>query len=344
MKQFMTAGAALLMTTTIAGAGGIDRSGQSVGFIFGEGDQVELSFGVVDPSVSAAAQAPIPASSDATGSYGQFGFAYKQALTDSLDLAVIFDQPFGASIAYTDGPFAGGRADISSEAMTTLLNYDFGNGFSVHGGIAIQRMAGDIASLGLLDVDSSWAAGGVVGMAYERPDIALRAALTYRSAITQDFEGTENFAPVVFETELPQSVNFDFQTGIAAGTLLTFGARWVDWSEVDLTTPLGTYVDYTEDTVSYRLGIGRQLSDQLAASFTVGYEDGDGTGTTLGPTSGSMSYTVGMRYQATDQLTISGGIAYILPGDADLSGTTILPYDFEDNSAIGLGVKIGYTF
>jgi hypothetical protein len=37
MKTYKTAGAALLLTTTIATAGGIDRSGQFMGVIFEEG-------------------------------------------------------------------------------------------------------------------------------------------------------------------------------------------------------------------------------------------------------------------------------------------------------------------
>ena len=37
MKTYKTAGAALLLTATIATAGGIDRSGQFMGVIFEEG-------------------------------------------------------------------------------------------------------------------------------------------------------------------------------------------------------------------------------------------------------------------------------------------------------------------
>ena len=44
MKNLLTVGAALMLTTTAAYAGGIDRSGQSVGAIFEQGTYVELSY------------------------------------------------------------------------------------------------------------------------------------------------------------------------------------------------------------------------------------------------------------------------------------------------------------
>ncbi|MDA9318287.1 hypothetical protein N9Q54_00410 [Octadecabacter sp.] len=53
----MTEGAALLLTTTIATAGGIDRSGQFMGVIFEEGGDTgsyaQFSYGVVSAKVSA---------------------------------------------------------------------------------------------------------------------------------------------------------------------------------------------------------------------------------------------------------------------------------------------------
>jgi long-chain fatty acid transport protein len=45
MRNFLTVGAALMLTTTAATAGGMDRSGQSIGAIFEDGKYVELSYG-----------------------------------------------------------------------------------------------------------------------------------------------------------------------------------------------------------------------------------------------------------------------------------------------------------
>ena len=82
----------------------------------------------------------------------------------------------------------------------------------------------------------------------------------------------------------PQSVQLDFQTGVAPKTLVFGYVRWVDWSEFAISPPvyeagdralLGgprPLVDYADDWWTYNLGIGRQLTDALAGSFSITYE------------------------------------------------------------------------
>ena len=48
--RFLTL-AALLASTTSAHAVGLDRSGQSIGILFQEGNRIELSFAYTDPTV-----------------------------------------------------------------------------------------------------------------------------------------------------------------------------------------------------------------------------------------------------------------------------------------------------
>ncbi len=48
-KNVMTAGAALLLTTSIASAGGIDRTGNPYSVLFEDGNYVQLSFSSVSP-------------------------------------------------------------------------------------------------------------------------------------------------------------------------------------------------------------------------------------------------------------------------------------------------------
>lgn len=73
-----------------------------------------------------------------------------------------------------------------------------------------------------LDVANDVAFGGLAGMAYEIPDIALRAALTYNHRIEHSLDTVENMTGLgqtnvasTATTVLPRSVNLDFQTGIA---------------------------------------------------------------------------------------------------------------------------------
>jgi long-subunit fatty acid transport protein len=147
----------------------------------------------------------------------------------------------------------------------------------------------------------------------------------------------------------PQSVNLDFQTGIAANTLLMASVRWVDWSEFDI-TPIGyqtatttSLVAYDDDRIGYTLGVGRKFNDQWSGSATIGYEKTlGGISSNLSPTDGYLSFALGAQY-TMDNMKISGGVRYIQIGDAD-TGIGPGQGNFRDNSGFAVGLKVSYTF
>ena len=101
MKKFTGAGIALLLGTTAAYAGGMDRSGQSITALFEEGTYAEISFGSVSPDVSGVyTLAPLP-SGNIAPDYTTFGLAFKTDVNDKVSLAFIMDQPFGANVDYS---------------------------------------------------------------------------------------------------------------------------------------------------------------------------------------------------------------------------------------------------
>lgn len=354
MMKYMTAGAALLMTTTIATAGGLDRSGQSIGVIFEDGDYAELSFGSVSPSITGVAVAPLGGTSSGSiaPDYTQFGLAYKTQLNDQLSLGIIFDQAFGADVAYDTAGyvFNGATATVESRAVTALLRYEINSSFSVHGGVRYLEANGIYAvpalppALGGTPAYTSTYSEGtgtgfVAGAAYERDDIAMRIALTYASEIElSTLEGTAGD----LNTTLPESINLDFQTGIAADTLLFGSVRYVAWDGFSLDdTLVGSILSYDADVITYNVGVGRRLTDKLAASFSVGYERSTGEVTgNLGPTDGFISYQVGAAYTMDNGVEVSGGVRYVDIGDA----TTTIGSTFADNSAVGVGLKVAYSF
>ncbi|SFI85459.1 OmpP1/FadL family transporter [Celeribacter neptunius] len=351
---------------TGAFAGGMDRSGQSINAIFETGTYVELSFGSVNPDVSGYFPHPLAGdleSGNMAASYTQIAGAYKRDLSDQLSMALIIDQPFGADVDYpatTSYPLAGSTATVDTWAVTALLRYKFNDRFSVHGGVRHLSTKGevDLYSSGSnfynmsTSTESDW--GYLVGAAYEIPDIALRASLTYNSQIDIDFTADEVSALGANTSDLavslPQSVNFDFQTGIAADTLLMFSARWAEWTKTtiapdDYVTIIGdNLVDHDNDTISYSLGVGRRFNDKLSGSLSVGYEKSyGGIQGNLAPRDGYTSLTAGLKYQMTEQTAISGGVSYVWVGDAN---TTISGIDteFTDNTAIGFGLKLSHHF
>ncbi|WP_412554986.1 OmpP1/FadL family transporter [Shimia sp. MIT1388] len=361
MKKALWGATALTLVASTSFAGGIDRSGQGVNILFEEGNYVQFTWQHADPSVTGTSTV-LPTSNDVAPSYNNLSFGYKHEINENWDLALIYDQPYGAHIHYTDGPLSAGGAaglpynglaEINSDALTALLQYNFGNGFSIHGGARALKARGTIQSgNGILNSKSSYDFGGVVGVAYEKPDIALRVALTYASGIKNGFEGTNSAFPAgaqarTFDVEFPESVNLDFQTGVAANTLVFGSVRWVGWDGFSLdTTPEGSWVNFDNNTTTYTLGVGQRINDKLSLALQLGYEKAGNrpTTTALAPTTGSKSIGLGATYQVNEQLSVSGGLTYAIPGDQYFQMAPGANIDFNDNSAWGAGIRIGYRF
>lgn len=345
---------AMLVAASGAMAGGMDRSGQSIAPIFEDGTYAELSFGSVMPSVSGTFMGVVD-SGNMSGDYTSASLAYKRDFGDAFSAAIIVDQPFGADVDYPADalgyPLAGSTATVETYAVTAIARYKFNDNFSVHGGVRSLTSSGEVdlsMPTGNYTMETSterdWSY--LVGVAYEIPDIALRAALTYNSETTIDFETTEmGFIPGDMEVVMPRSVNFDFQTGIAEDTLLMFSARWAKWTETEIAPnnfPSNPLVDHSDDTISYSLGVGRRFNDKWSGSVMLGYEPTyDAIKGNLSPTDGYKSVGLGLRYQATDTVAVSGGVRYVWVGDATTSG---LNAEFEDNDAFGVGLKVSYNF
>ncbi len=343
-KLGFAAGAALLASTAMVQAGGIERTDQSVDIIFEKGTLVQFGVSYAMPSVSG-----VDLATTDTGimspNYASFSGGYKTDIGDKIGLAIIFDQPFGSLANYTTGFYIGTKADLSSSAITVVGSYDVSDRFMVYGGATYQTMQATAAVPAAggytITADAASGFGYVAGAAYQVPDIALRVALTYRSTVSTTHTTAEAFGgapiPGSMNVTTPQSVNLEFQTGVNPKTLVFGSVRWVNWSAFDLTPPtypLGALVNYTDDRVTYNLGVGRKLSEKLSAAVTMGYERNlHGAPSALSPTDGFFSLGAGLTYTAGN-VKISGGAKYIWLGDsAGAAGT------FANNSAIGVGVN-----
>lgn len=371
MKKQLAVALSIAVTGAV-NAAGIERTSQSVGILFEVGRYAELSIGNVSPSVSGVGIAAVggAASENMGKKYTGVALGYKQNIGNNIDIALIVDEPVGANVAYPSGNgylIGGSTATLDSTAITGLMKYKFPNNVSVYGGIRSQSLGGKVSLENLtagtspaytLNVAQRHELGYVGGIAFEKPEIALRAALTYNSEITHDFLGVqENGGPSLpFSSTVPKSVNLEFQSGIAKDTLLFGSIRWVEWSKFDIspfgyTAANGPLVDFKDDRTAYNIGIGRKLNDKWSAAVSLGYEPAAGgvcdrsafpvtTGCTgnLGPTDGSKSIGLGVSYKM-NKAKITAGVRYVKVGDADTSFA-----NFRDNSAVGVGVKVGYTF
>ncbi|MGL4322279.1 MAG: OmpP1/FadL family transporter [Paracoccaceae bacterium] len=368
MQKFLLTASAVALTATGAFAGGFERSGNPIGFMFEAGNYAELSFGIVSPSVDGAAAGGLAPTGDVSPSYRQLSFAVKTDLNDKISLGLQIDPTFGANIDYAlpspgPGPYpiAGTNAELNGDTLAVVARYKFNDSFSAHAGLRSVSVGGNVAIFNggapvyQASFDTDRDIGYMLGAAFEKKDIALRVALTYQSSTTHTLESTVFGGPVPSalypEVELPQSVTLDFQSGVAANTLVFGSIRWADWTATELNAPaypLNPLVGYSDDSWTYNIGVGRKFNDQWSGAVSIGYEKSSGDiQMNLSPTDGYVSLGVGATY-TSGNMKITGGVRYVDIGDAGALESPLAPgvanAQFEGNSAIAAGIKIGYTF
>lgn len=265
--------------------------------------------------------------------------------------------------------------EVHTRNLTGLVGMKLGanKNFQIFAGPQAQHLTGEVhlrgnAYKGATSYDAiispDTAFGWVAGVAYTKPEIALKASLTYRSEIEHESSISEVFplAPLrnmplsqtnKFKVKTPESYNLDFQTGLSAKHRLlgTAKIRYVPWSDFKVTPTLYNQisgynlVDYSDDQWSGEIGVAKQVNDKLAVSGTVGFDTGAGNPTTtLGPIEGYYSLGLGAKYNLTPNWAVSAGAKYLKFGNA----TAQLPDhksrvgEFEDNDGYIVGVKLSY--
>lgn len=417
LKTLATAMILASVPMTGAFAAALDRSGQSISAFLQPGNYFEAGISVLDPNVSGKMNSTAPASNPTLGALantslddmaGDYYFpqaALKLQLTDNFSFGLLYDQPFGAEAKYsaTDKtlPVAGNpgafqlmgettEVEVNTQNISMILGFQPIENFNIYGGGVYQTVKGDVQlrgiayganqALGLYNANmkEDSAVGWLAGLAYQIPEIALKASITYRSEIDHEAATTETGSSALLggafstraDTKIttPQSVNLDFQTGIMADTVAFANVRWVDWSNFAIRPtafgkasetlgalgrgPVGGFdlVAYSDDQINATVGIGRKLSEQWAGNVSVGWDSGAGNPvSTLGPTEGYWNVGLGLQFSPAPNYFIAGGVKYFMLGDAEaqpasMFGTNQSVASFEDNDAWAYGLKIGYRF
>ncbi|WP_120501308.1 outer membrane protein transport protein [Roseovarius sp. EL26] len=374
-QGLITATFATAAIASMADAGSIERAGDPSQILFEEGkNYLEFSAAVVTPYISGTPNATSPSmtpiisggvtvgaaavggTGNITDRYITGALGYKHQLNDQVALAFTIDEPVGADVNYTaaNAVFAGSNADVSSRAFTALAKYQTSENFSVYGGLRLQTLRGNVTVVGLngalfnynLNVGNDYKLGYLLGAAYEKPEIALRVALTYESAIEHDFRdnnGTE------FDVEIPQAFTLHAQTGIATDTLLFGSVRWREWSKFNIAPPdfvslpgnrtNSPIASEPDDIWTYELGLGRRFNENWSGAALLGYESDHGKPVgNLSGKDGYISYGLAATYE-TETWEITTGVKYFDMGSAETSVSS-----FSGNDVIAFGMKLGFRF
>ena len=403
----LTVALAALSAASSASAAGLDRSGQDITAFLQDGTYAEAVYTYLDADVSGKDSSGNKID-DIAESYDFFRYGVKADIDDTFSVGILYDEPFGAAADYSGkndfvshepNPNFGGfiqpngeatNVEVRTENLTGILGAKFGENkeFQVYGGPVAQRVQADVKLRGeaysvangyTLNVNADQDYGWLAGASYSKPEIALKAALTYRSEIEHTANSAELY-PFVdslpipglsanrsgdIEITTPESVNFDFQTGINPTTLATAKVRWVPWSDFAITPglyngfsqvlatlPQGTgippegldLVSYDDDQWQVELGLAKRLTPALAVSGNIGWDSGAGDPvTSLGPIEGYYSVGLGAKYNVTENWAVSAGGKYLWFGDAEgqIPSKTVVS-NFEDNDGYVLGAKISY--
>ena len=287
----------------------------------------------------------------------QIDNAVKQAVTGQVD----------AGLAAVNSTLGKGntKVQVSTQNISMIFGYQPTKNFNFYGGGVYQTVKGDVSLRGQAyslyngydaNIKETSGTGWLAGAAYQIPEIALKAAITYRSKIDHNVDVSENLptlpalsllgpggaaeaakiAQSSGETRIttPQSVNLDLQSGIMADTVAFASVRWVNWKDFSIQPykfgqvsqaigglvgrPNGfNLVEYSKDQWSVTTGVGRKLNDQWAGNVSVGWDSGAGNPvTTLGPTEGFWNVGLGVQYSPTPATFIAGGVKYFWLGDA----------------------------
>lgn len=308
MKLKTLTTAIILATVPMTGAfaAALDRSGQSIAAFLQPGNYFEAGISVLDPDV-AGKDTSGNATGDMAGDYYFPHASLKLQLNDKFSFGLLYDQPFGADAEYTgnnnfvtspnnlllpsptsptlgqvglDNVVTGGTSvEVDTQNLSFILGYQPTVNWNFYGGAVYQTVKGNVKLRGSAyslyngydaDIKETGDIGWLAGIAYQIPEIALKASLTYRSEVDHSVNVNENI-PIVnlvaanptllfaalgianpaqqqaigqklaslggngkTEITTPQSVNLDLQTGIMENTVAFANIRWVNWKDFSI--------------------------------------------------------------------------------------------------------------
>lgn len=252
--------------------------------------------------------------------------------------------------------------EVDTQNLSFVVGFQPNQNWNLYAGGVYQTVKGHVSLRGQgyslyngydANIKETGGAGWLAGFAYQIPEIALKASLTYRSEIDHDVYIKESL-PTIGALDLlapgsaaaidastgkttittPQSVNLDLQSGIMADTVAFANIRWVNWKDFSIqphkfgkvSQAIGGLVDrpngfnlveYDKDQWTVTAGVGRKLTEKWAGNVSVGWDSGAGNPvTTLGPTEGYWNAGIGLQYSPTPATFIAGGVKYFWLGDA----------------------------
>lgn len=365
LKALLGAGCFSLALIGTAHAGGFSRGSADTDIIFEDGNfNMRAGVTYVSPHREFTKN-PNPAlvGTEYTDDYVIPSAAIKFNLTDNFRCAGTMVDNNGGSATY-DFPKVSGKLSedftTNEKALTCAVKFNAGPGsiWLLGGGFMedFDYTRVNFTPVGLAHLQLEGQEFGYrVGAAYTIPDIAFRAQLMYRSGTSYGATGTLTVPaailaqvgppialPAVGTGNLPQSVEFKLQSGIAPGWLAFGSVKWMDWSVqkqllVTTNTPIGSQDIYNwKDGWTVTGGVGHKFNDRVSGLVSLTWDQGVGTGWDLS----SDTYTLGIGASVKDNFggELRGGLGF-----SYLTSATETQYAEVPGKSGNQAVKAGYA-
>ena len=386
MKIYLLATSSLMISGSLALAGGYELQTLDTSAMYEDGSFVSLSYASINSNLKGkdAGGTKVKTLKDQTltnlafkTQVGDFGLGLTTYRSGAIQMNGSSNSTFtGNSIAGNYIPSA--NAELNTTAF--LVNYNLNDSFSVIGGIKNNALNSfNLTSIyGSYDVSSKSNSAYVVGSAFENPDIALRAEILLQPSSKIKTTGTYTSAAVDFPTAIegmgytdipagvtgsfaatlntPEMITLNFQSGIAADTLITGSIHQAKWKSSQVKVDVSTAVaaintaaavssDFS-DTTKYSIGLARKFSSSLSGSVSYNQEVGSGSTSTSTFTmsNGSKSLNLGFRY-SFEQANLSVGVSQTMFNDVTVDANALTsPIEYKNNTATTIGIKLSTNF
>ena len=360
MNRFTGLVVGAVFAPTLAISGGLERSELPTSFLYEDGNYLEVTYINRNFEINDNMFAPSGMLDDVSSVH----FATKFDAGENLSIGLARYNQAGASHNYqgAGSPLpgfstVGPRTDLSINALTLMGRYSFDD-FSAIGGIKISTVADATADIFKLSgattaatIEGGSDTGLIAGIAYEKPEIALRVELVYETEASFSLPTTGGLlgtATANTTASVPDYRTLNFQTGIAEDTLLYGSIRQADWINHQVAVAPQTQAAPTSDfsdSTTYTIGIGRKISDEWSVTASYKTEEAsDNTGTSLlTPTDGYKAIGAAAIYTLENGTEITVGINYSMLGDKTVTDGGISGV-FDDNTTVTSGIKVAYNF
>ncbi|WP_168541705.1 outer membrane protein transport protein [Acinetobacter sp. A2] len=332
-------------------AAGLERSNQSIQAFFEKGNYAEVSMLQVNPNVSGKVQpvssvgSPEFSTGDMVNKQHYFQAALKLQPHPQISVALLFDQPFFTDVGYqfkTTHPSSEiADVEFDSNNMTALVGFQPNANWNLFTGVSYQSFSGNLRIGTHVDniyfdydvhfpKDHAW--GWLAGISYQLPEYAFTTAITYRSKIKHHTNASESFLGFPLEIapqhattiQTPESINFDFHTGLPAQNFLYASLRWVNWQDFEIQPSQYAamlqqvpnmnlnLIDYQKNQWSARLGVAHQWSPKWITAVEGLWDSGAGNpASSFNPVDGYLGLGTGLIYNFTPKTFVISGIHYL---------------------------------